>query len=556
MISRDFSPGDLLHSTRSRWMGVVVCFVVSLVSLSCRQPAVQTELNYPQPRYPRYLTNPSAEQLLKAARYAVRQTAGGAPMGRMQSGQTAYVFVHAGLDMKVWEAIKQAWAERGVEARLMLPWEVMGISKEEFDRRMTDTPKGNEGWKELGFFRGEYLKYFPEEVRKEFGTDVFSDADYRRQDIPRYLDAHPEIQFYFAGEGGGAGWILPYDKEISAKHGDKFVGNYIFYRVGDLTSKAAEYPTDVWNLVEEKILRPRTFVSEVTFQDPEGTNLHWLLTPEESLWWTRRGNVGGGGDEASNHISIYPSPLHSTLQEGAVMVAHANHTGVFPTMKAYLDRYGQIERIEGGGKLGEMFKILLNHPLFKEAKFPKAPEPGYWFMRQDGYATNPKFVRYLPSLIEGGYYLPNVNERNRAGVQHLAFSYGGDDPEDEAYAEERGIPVGGAHTAHMHVYFPTVKWKLRDTGEWITIGEKGYVKAFDDPEVRALASRYGDPELIFRYEWIPSIPGINVAGDYAKDFAPDPWGWMMAEWKKVQDGTYQYFVDDYNLVGQQQVAQQ
>ncbi|MBI4442398.1 MAG: hypothetical protein HY649_03360, partial [Acidobacteria bacterium] len=363
--------------------GLIIAVAAVVVYFSMTRSADEDKqaFAYPSPRYPRYLANPSAEELMRGARFAVRQPVGRAPLGRMESGRTVYVFAHAGLDMKVWEAIRQAWAERGVEAHVLHPWEVMGISREEFDRRMTDTPKGNEGWKELGFFRGEYLKYFPEEVRKEFGTDVFSDADYRRKDIPRYLDAHPEVQFYYAGEGGGAGFIQPYDKEISEKHGDKFVGNYIYYRVGDLTSKAAEYPTDVWNLVEEKILRPRTFVSEVTLQDPEGTNLHWTLTPEQSLYWTRGGNVGGGSEAASNHISIYPSPLFSNFQEGGILVAHSNHTGMYPTMKAYLNRYGQIERIEGGGKLGEMFEILLNHPLFKEAKFPKAPEPGYWFFR-------------------------------------------------------------------------------------------------------------------------------------------------------------------------------
>ena len=103
----------------------------------------------------------------------------------------------------------------------------------------------------------------------------------------------------------------------------------------------------------------------------------------------------------------------------------------------------------------------------------------------------------------------------------------------------------------MHVYFPTVQWRLRDTGEWITISEKGYVKAYDDPEARALAARYGDPDLIFRYEWIPAIPGINVAGDYEKDFAQDPWGWIMSQWERIQAGTYEYFIDDYSLDDQQ-----
>jgi hypothetical protein len=247
--------------------------------------------------------------------------------------------------------------------------------------------------------------------------------------------------------------------------------------------------------------------------------------------------------------------LRSTLREGAVLVAHANHTGVYPTMTVRLDHHGGIQSIEGGARTGELFQMLINHPAFKEARFPKAPVSGYWFFRQDGYATNPKFIRSLPSLVEGESMMANLSERNRAGVQHLAFSYDSRAPEDLAYAKERGIPLGeGQHTAHMHNYFPTVEWKLRDSGEWIRISDKGYVKMFDDPEVRALASRYGNPDLIFRYEWIPSIPGINVPGDYEKDFAADPWSWIVSEWKQIREGTYEYFIEDYAVGGTPETA--
>ena len=132
----------------------------------------------------------------------------------------------------------------------------------------------------------------------------------------------------------------------------------------------------------------------------------------------------------------------------------------------------------------------------------------------------------------------------------MAFSYDISDPRDEEYAEEIGLGnMLWAHTSHMHVYFPTVRWKLRDTGEWITIAEKGYVNAFDDEEVQALAAKYGDPELIFRYEWVPSIPGVNVAGDYESDYASNPWKWLMEEWQEITGGTYEYYVENYSLEG-------
>ncbi|MBI4465656.1 MAG: hypothetical protein HY647_13205, partial [Acidobacteria bacterium] len=377
MNSWHFSLREFWYPTRSRLISVIVCFVVGSITFSCsRQPEMaKTELNYPQPRYPRYLVNPDPEHLLAAARFAVRQTGGMAPLGKIQSDQTVYVLLQWGQDMRVWEAMKQAWAEKAVEARPLFVWDVLGITEEEYKQRMSkDAVHGNEAWKELGNFRAEYKKFFPEDIRQQFGQP-FTDEYIRVNYFGGYLDKHPEIQRFYAGMGGGTFWVAALGK----KHGDKFMGNWLYIRLVDILSKAPEFPADVWNLVDEKILRPVPFVSEVTLQDPEGTNLHWTLTPEESQVWSKDTGI-------SNHIYIYPNPLHSTMQEGAVLVAHANHTGIYPTMTVHVDAHGGIQSIAGGGRVGELFQVLINHPAFKEAKFPKSPLPGYWFFRQDGFA--------------------------------------------------------------------------------------------------------------------------------------------------------------------------
>jgi len=497
-------------------------------------------MQYPPPRFPRYLVNPDMANLLKAARVAVRQPVGRCPLGRAKPGDDVYVLLQWGQDMQVWEALKTAWAELGVKAHAIGHWETIGISKEEFDRiSAANATHGYEGWKELGTFAASYKAFFPAAIQKEFG-EGFTNEMQRKKYLPEYLDKHPEVKHFFAFTGAGA-----FSDAINEeKHGKKFLGNFVYIKAADLLSDAPNFPPDVWGLVEEKILRPRPFISDVTFQDPEGTNLHWMLTREQAQKWT---GFGGGGDGASNHISIYPSSQRSTLDKGAVIVAHANHTGLYPSMTVRLDSHGLVQSVEDGARTGDLFRMLVNDPRFKNARFPSSPEPGYWFLMQDGFATNPKFVRSMGDMMDGAQQMSNLMERNRAGVQHFAFTYGpigGGDKEDEAYAKAHGLPYGGLeHNAHMHNYFGTVKWRLSDTGEWITISEKGYIKAFDDPEVRALASRYGDPDLIFRYEWIPSIPGVNVPGDYKKDFAGDPWGYLMREWKSIQNGSYKYFVD-------------
>jgi hypothetical protein len=62
-------------------------------------------------------------------------------------------------------------------------------------------------------------------------------------------------------------------------------------------------------------------------------------------------------------------------------------------------------------------------------------------------------------------------------------------------------------------------------GKTRDIIHNGRLTALDDPEVQALASRYGDPDTLLREDWVPAIPGISAAGAY-DDFARDPARWV------------------------------
>jgi hypothetical protein len=65
--------------------------------------------------------------------------------------------------------------------------------------------------------------------------------------------------------------------------------------------------------------------------------------------------------------------------------------------------------------------------------------------------------------------------------------------------------------------------------------------SLDNPEVRALASRYGDPNELLAEDWRPEIPGINAPGNYMTDYAPDPWKTVKRVIDKVLAGTYEHF---------------
>ncbi len=512
------------------WIGMAVLLGVGFSRpLTAQAPSRE---QYPKPAYPSHLVNLSQEQLLEAARIAVRQVYGRAPLGKLQRGQTVHVFLRWAQDPQVWDAVKQAWAERGVTAVAIPSWTLTGLTEEEYKEwGKTSLIYGNEGWKEIGVFEPAYMPFLPADLREEFGLQL---SDYFIwPNIGEYLDEHPEIKFYFAGIGGRGAAA----RHAGERHEDKIqLGNWIYESPQELLSKFAGFPGDVWNLLDDRMVAPIPHVMEGTFTDPEGTDLHWTLTPEQTRFWSQRTGIEG-------HLNIYPPATGATWKKGVIRAA-ANHTGFQPAMTVYLSENGRVERVDGGGKTSDIFRMLLEHPKFKNANFPTAPEPGYWYLMQDGFGTNPKAVRDVEYLKNGTQTWANMAERNRAGVQHFAYSHPASrrmDPQDVAYAEANGLPL--KHTMHMHVYFPTVRYKLADTGEWITVTDKGIIAPVSDPEVRALAARYGDPDQLLRYDWIPGIPGINVPGDYEKEYASDPWGYIMKEWAKIQAGTYEYYVD-------------
>ena len=64
--------------------------------------------------------------------------------------------------------------------------------------------------------------------------------------------------------------------------------------------------------------------------------------------------------------------------------------------------------------------------------------------------------------------------------------------------------------------------------------------AYRTPELRALASRYGNPDDVLSKDWVPYLPGINTPGKY-EEYAKNPWKTFSELMKKVETGTYEYF---------------
>ena len=226
-----------------------------------------------------------------------------------------------------------------------------------------------------------------------------------------------------------------------------------------------------------------------------------------------------------------------------IIAGTTNHTGYYPNWEVTL-KDGYVRDVKGGGLFGEALKEFLQYPNSNDKVMPFHNEnhPGYWWLYEIAMGTHPKGFRN-PAGLQLGNATP---ERNRSGVFHWGLGVTlHHDPGSPAksqkltdFTAEYNLPRD--HGWHTHTYFTTYKVRLRNADRWVTITDRGRMTSLDNPEVRALASRYGNPDELLQEDWRPGMPGINQPGNYA-DYAQDPWKFVWGDIEKVMAGTYNYF---------------
>jgi hypothetical protein len=180
----------------------------------------------------------------------------------------------------------------------------------------------------------------------------------------------------------------------------------------------------------------------------------------------------------------------------------------------------RVTSIEGGGLFGEKLRKVMQDTA--HLQYPGHPDKGIMWWWEASIGINPKIHRPRRNYLEG--WNCAVYERMRSGVIHIGF--GTVITTDlEIEAAKAGMPVGHWH---VHLYFPTVRAEMLDGSEQLIIHD-GHLKALDDPRIRDIAAKYGDPNEILTEDWVPAIPGINMDGDYQRDYAQDPTDWMLTE---------------------------
>jgi hypothetical protein len=243
--------------------------------------------------------------------------------------------------------------------------------------------------------------------------------------------------------------------------------------------------------------------------DPEGTNLS--LTIQEHPFHDGRHDYGF--KPKWGHLMAHPpTPIGADDDTCGVIAGTMSHYGrAFERIEISLEN-SRATSIKGGGEYGNAWRELEDES--KGTQYPCFPEPGLFWLWELAIGTNPKIRRpsNIDRLSSDGFEW----ERRRAGVIHCGLGTRWRSAEED-WAAERGLLYGHLH---VHLLFPTLTIETVD-GRTVPVIERGRLSAYDDPEVRDLASRIGDPDQLLHDDWTPSIPGITAPGSY-EDYARDP----------------------------------
>jgi hypothetical protein len=556
---------------------------------------------YPAPRWPSYFKTPkTADELMPAARLLARNQSGlqGKGLGILKEGDKVLIVPGDEADPMVMDAIKKALEERKITPYIKYAYELKGSTKEQAhadrERRTGGHDIENAGiYQATAWITGQFpnpsqpaqwLKQkdpqtfaalFPgksaEAVLTASGqkpkgegapgadsdTGASSGGDYKARfavgdAIKDFLTKHPDVRGVYWGKGGSTGLrrqLYPIQ--------DKFLGTFIQDNVYDLQSQMSTYPGDVWQLAEEQLLEPLVYIDKLEITDPEGTNLHADITEEMAQRWAagayQRGHLYMFPNQATGRFGYsfvnYPAFQQKWLArepiariEG-VLAGTQGHGGFFPRWEIIF-KNGFISDVKGGGAQGAALKEFLQYPGLNELTFPYHNQPGFWYLYEIAFGSHPKSFRHPGVMAETGNTSP---ERVRSGVIHWGLGirlwHDPDAPTESRkwreFTEQHNVPFD--HGWHTQTYFTTYKVRLRNANKWVSLLDKGHMTSLDNPEVRALASRYGDPNYLLTEDWVPEVPGINAPGDYMKDYAQKPGAYAFKVMDRANKGTYDHY---------------
>ena len=365
-----------------------------------------------------------------------------------------------------------------------------------------------------------------------------------RGPIPQWVGAD-EVEYYLFRTKELAEWMDMWEEEEKNQAYDKILMGYggpvlaerlikiqrmPFITPEILASPAHAMPIEVLNAMDMWTWERVRAAKRSRITDPEGTDLSF--TNHDECWDSERkfydptltaatwtGNEHFGKTYLPGHVTGRPWMFHPTKEDGeGVIAGTTNHIAAVDWTQLIIER-SKITQINEGGEFGDKLRDVMERT--KHIQYPTFPDKGIMHWWEASIGTNPHIHRPRKDFPSG--FVNCLYERVRSGVIHMGFG-----TIISSMAEREAARMG--HLVghwHLHLYFPTYEAEMAGDNE--TIIENGRLGALDDPAIRKIAAKYGDPDMWLDESWNPAVPGINMDGNYWDHYARDPMHWVKSE---------------------------
>lgn len=365
-----------------------------------------------------------------------------------------------------------------------------------------------------------------------------------RGPVPQWIGAD-EVDYYLFRTRELAEWMDWWEEEEKKREYDKILMGYggpvlaerhiriqrmPFITPEILASPAHAMPIEVVNAIDRWTWDRIRTARRARIRDPEGTDIEF--TNHDEYWDRRRefydphltaatwrGNEHFGKTYLPGHITGRPWMFHPFKEDGnGVVAGTTNHIAPCDWTQLVVED-SKVTEIREGGEFGRRLREVMDQT--KDLQYPTFPGKGIMYWWEASIGTNPHIHRPRREFPSG--FVNCLYERVRSGVIHMGFG-----TIISSMAEREAARMG--HLVghwHLHLYFPT--YTVEREGDNENIIENGRLLALDDPGIRKLCGKYGDPELWLDESWNPAVPGINMDGDYWAHYARDPLHWVKTE---------------------------
>ena len=249
-----------------------------------------------------------------------------------------------------------------------------------------------------------------------------------------------------------------------------------------LLNSSLTYPLDVWDAIDDKTFELMDGARRIEITEEDGTNLTFNLTAEDwaKLNSEERGKSGGRSYTPGHLFVPFPKGLNL---EGEIAIRSLTFGGPMPLTKLTVEGR-KVTKVEGGGTFGDTLQRSFEE--FKDKTYPGLPGPGSNWISTFAMCTNPKFRR-SPSF-ESTRGSARVHSwclgHRRSGFLHASIGAGLAAPNHKIIR-------------HFDMMFTSV------VADGRPVIEDGHLVALDDPKVRGIAERHGDPDIILQEDWVP-----------------------------------------------------